>query len=96
MTIKELFAKVNAYNELAELMHVSKAKVSFYDYGIFHGETFDSFKDFRKWLKKNYIDEVAEPILKLTNVEFDKEFTVDYTDSFGSYSERCSFDLVSD
>ena len=98
MTVKELFAKVAAYNELAELMHATKAKINFYDGMCHYGETFESFKDFRKWLKKNYIDEVADQILKLTDVEFDKEFEIEYTLYYSdkSYTEKYSFDLVSD
>ena len=95
MTIKELFKKVETYNEIAELMNTRKASISFYDYGVFHGESFETFNEFRKWLRGTYIKEMADVILKLSDWEFDKKVTIKHTDYFGTSIEEFSADLVS-
>jgi len=85
MTIKEMFKKVETYNEVAELMRETKAKIYFAS-GNYHysGESFTDYNSFRKWIKKEYIKEVAEIILKDDSWEFDGERELTWTDFFGA------------
>ena len=54
MTLKEMIKKVNAYNELAEIMKTSKVVL-----GLsvdFDNEHFDDYKSLTEHLKENYVD----------------------------------------
>lgn len=96
MTLKKLFEKVEAYNEIAEMMNSRKAKISLYDYGCYNGTSFSSYDELRKHVRREYIKEVANGILKSDAWEIDGEITVEWTDWCGSNSERFSTDLVAD
>lgn len=47
MTIKEMFKKIEAYNEVADIMNTSKARL-YFEYETHWGEKKDDFKSFRK------------------------------------------------
>ena len=74
---QELFKKVEAYNEIAELMMTQKARIYFADttYVCCFGEHFTSYSEFRKYIRREYIKEVADQILS-GDWEFDKEVTI--------------------
>lgn len=93
MKIKELFKKVEAYNEVAELMHTNKAKIQFGE--VFYSERFEHYSDFCKYVKREYIKEVAEKILNADNVEFDSEIVIEYGTDIIAGSSKFSIDLVS-
>ena len=61
MTIKELFKKVAAYNEISEIMNGRKVAVSFWD--DIYQHTFNSFKEFKDFLDETYIESAATEIL---------------------------------
>lgn len=96
MTLKEMFKKVEAYNEIAEMMNTRKAKINFYDVEIYQGNSFETYDDLRKHIRNEYIKEVAEKVLKSDGWEFDKELTIEWTDYFGSNTSKFSADLVAD
>lgn len=98
MTLKELFKKVEAYNEIADLMNSRKAKINFYvrEQGICFGEVFDSYESLRRHVRKEYIKELADVVLKSSEYEMDKEIEVTYTDYFGTSTNIVCAYLVAD
>lgn len=67
MKIKEMFKKVEGFNDLAELMNASKAHIWFaYKIGgtsIREGAAFTDYAEFRKYIRKEYFPDVSEFIL---------------------------------
>ena len=56
MKIKEMFSKVEGFNELAEIMGVEKAEIWFGDVlcaGVTDGESFTSYTEFRKYIRRD-------------------------------------------
>ena len=97
MTLKEMFKKVETYNEIAELMRTYKTMISFYDCGAYHGQRVKSYDELRRWVRKEYIKEIADQILKCDTWEFDKAITFEWTDYFGyTYTSKFSPDLVAE
>jgi hypothetical protein len=84
MKIKELFKKLEGYNELAELMNTEKAHIWFGDKlctVITNGDSFTDFSKFRKYVRKEYFKEVADFILNSDGWEFNQE--VSFTNNAG-------------
>jgi hypothetical protein len=66
MKIKEAFKKLDTYNELAELMNGDKMHIYFADIltpGVSYGEKFNTYEDFRKYIRHEYFKEIADEIL---------------------------------
>lgn len=66
MKIKEAFKKVETYNEIADLENEKRKVIWFADViaeCIRDGATFTSFDAFRKYVRKNYIKDIADQIL---------------------------------
>lgn len=77
MTIKEAFKKLETYNELATLMNESKKAIWFADVlaqGLYNGETFTDWADFRKYVRREYIKDVADKILESDSWTFNGEW----------------------
>ena len=92
MTLKDMFKKVENYNELAELMRVQKAAIRYNE--EFTLKTFDNYKEFRKFVKDEYLEEVAAEILA-SNFEFDGTTEIKVVDRFdGEYTLTIETDLV--
>lgn len=92
MTIKELFKKVESYNEIAEIMNHRKVAISFWD-DIFQ-HTFNSFKEFKAFLDETYIDSAATEILA-TKFADGVETTIKYVDRiFGEETLRLEVAVV--
>ena len=78
MTIKELITKINTYNEIAEVLGNRKQALQINDYlfdctcRMWHYETAD-YKQMKKALEDNYIEEFAQRLLKYEYFEFDKD-----------------------
>ena len=75
MKIKEAFKKLDTYNELAEMMNGDKMHVYFAETtsGIGFGESFNSFADFRKYIRNEYCKEIADRILNDEGWELNEE-----------------------
>lgn len=86
MTLKKLFDKVDTYNEVAELMMARKARIYFSD-SYFSGEHFSDFSSLRKFIRAEYVGELANMILKSDTWEFGKEIEFAWTDNFGDTHE---------
>ena len=67
MTIKELFKKVDGFNEVAEMIGTQKARIWFAERicgtTVLDGEWFATFADFRKYVRRFYVKEVADRII---------------------------------
>lgn len=89
MTMRELFKKVEAYNDITVLMNADKAAISFaqIDNGISLGsDRYNNFADFRKWVKWYYLPEVAQKILTAKDCAFDSEFEFDWRGGVAKFS----------
>lgn len=81
MKIRDMFKKVEGYNELADVMNTEKAHIWFADVMamglIKNGENFKTYAEFRKYVRREYIKEVADFILNSDEFEMnsEKEFT---------------------
>lgn len=92
MTLKDMFKKIENYNELAELMHVQKAAIHYYE--DFTSKLFDNYKEFRKFVKHEHLEEVAAEILA-SNFEFDGTTEIKVVDRFdGEHALKIETDLV--
>ena len=102
MTLKKLFEKVNAYNEIAEMMNTRKAQIYFYSREtefklVTFGEHFKTYEDLRKYVRKEYIKEMADFVLKSDDWDLDKEVISEYTDVMGWHqSTTFCAELVAD
>lgn len=91
MTLKEIFKKVETYNEVAELMLSQKARVHFWDRDCFSGDHFTDYKSLAKYVRREYFKPAADEILSAADYEIDGEKVVTWVDSFGS---RYTFTIV--
>lgn len=97
MTLREMFKKVEAYNEIAALMRTQEAKIDLVecDGGCYFGETFSDYKSLSRYVKKEFIEELADLVLKCGEFDFDKRVDFRWTDNFGDVHEIAfSADLV--
>ena len=99
MTLKELFKKVETYNEVAELMSERKAAIHFTTCDpkctlVRFGDTFKGFADLRKYVRENYTKEFADMILKSTDFEFDADIKFEWADYWGNNAEIACAELV--
>ena len=84
MTLREMFKKVEAYNEIAALMRTEEAKINLVECdGCYFGETFSDYKSLTRYVKTEFIKELADLVLKCDQYEFDKEVNFRWTDIFG-------------
>ena len=60
--MKDMFKKVEIYNEIAEIMLTQKAKIIFGE--KWYHEEFKNYDDFKKYVRHEYIKEVADKIGK--------------------------------
>ena len=82
MRMKDLFAKVDTYNEVADLLQTGyKAKICF-TFSDFDSETFDSYKEFKSYLKTDVIDDIADFVLTSNAFEFNAVIEYDWIDAF--------------
>ena len=84
MKIKEMFKKVEGYNELAEVIGTEKAHIWFADKiceSITDGESFTDYNEFRKYVRREYLKDIADFILNSDEWEMNGE--VEYTRSTG-------------
>ena len=87
MKMKDMFKKMETYNEVAEVMMVTKAKIQFGE--KWHSERFDNFNDFKKYIRNEYIKEVADKILNFEGWEIDGESTIE-----GNWGESTFFSEI--
>lgn len=88
MTMKEMFKKVETYNEIAEMMRTDKAYICFADIqGTWsHGERFTTYPDFRKYIRSEYHKEIADKILKSEEFEIDGEINFTWSGGDATFS----------
>ncbi len=93
MTMKEMFKKIEVYNEIAEMIGTTKAKIALTSTknGFTNcEETFKTYKEFTKFVKDEYFPDVAENLIKSKEWEMGGEITFnwgwdnDHTSTFGA------------
>ena len=84
MTLKEMFKKVDTYNEVVEFLTGPKVKILF-QYGDRWSDahSFEDYKSLTKYIKREYIEELAELMLKADAWEFGKVTEFCWVDCFG-------------
>lgn len=93
MKMKEMFKKVETYNEIAEMMMTHKAKIQFGEW--LHTERFEKYSDFSKWIRREYINEVADMILTSDEWEIDGELEIHYGEGIFAGTSKFVSELVS-
>lgn len=75
MTMKEMFKKVETYNEIAELMGTEKAKILLVEKDIITkcAGTFKTYKEFTQFIKDEYFPDIVENLIKSKDWELDGE-----------------------
>ena len=81
MRAKDIFKKVDNYNEVACYCGEPLKRVKFSDEWI--NEYFTSYILFQQWVKETYIPEVAKAILMYNDFEIRKECDIHYINKFG-------------
>lgn len=76
MKIKDIFKKVETYNELAEIMQTTKVQISFGE--KWHSEKFDNFNDFKKYIRHEYVKDIVDGILNSEDWEIDGEIEIEW------------------
>lgn len=82
MTIKEMFEKVETYNEIGEMLGREEKVVLWVDFGS-RMLTFKDYKGFKNWLEEDIIDKLAEAVLECDRFEFGKAQVVSIVDRWG-------------
>lgn len=98
MTIKEMFEKVESYNEIAEMMLSCKVKIHFCTLlpgtNLRYGNSFSDYDSFSKYISDEYFDSIANLIMEFSGWDFDTETKFEYTDYWGDHIETFCADLV--
>lgn len=94
MTLREMFKKVETYNEIAELMRTDKASIYFAERvraGIIcSGQHFRSYSDLSKYIRREFFKEVADKLLKADNWEIDGEMEISFAGRTFTYLAELS------
>lgn len=81
MKLKDIFRKVEAYNEIAEMMRTTKARIFFGDI-IFArcigGAHFSSYKELSQFVRREFYPAVAKMVLEFDGWEIDEEHTFEF------------------
>lgn len=86
MTIKELFDKVDVYNEVAQKTYTREIEVKVNFDGLW-SETFGTFDEFTRYLRKNVKQELAEQVLTC------KHFDINSTTLVECESDECPWEV---
>lgn len=82
MTIKEMLKKIENYNEMAEIVGGEKLELRMvFEYGL--SDEVKSYKEFSKYIRDEFIDEIAKPILEYKGYEFHKEYVIERKTKWG-------------
>lgn len=81
MTLKEMMKKVETYNEVAEVMGTQRAELLLEDGNVY--EYFETWAELRKYIRREYVSEYADALLKTNTYEMDKETEINWTNHWG-------------
>ena len=76
MTLRQMFNKIQGYNDIAEVVRTDKVYIGF-NVDFTDGRYYD-FKSFKKWLNEMFIDELVEEILAFDKYEFDNDYPIEF------------------
>ena len=83
MTIRNLFKRVQEYNEIADLLKTGKADIYFNE-GLGFGNHFKTYKEFSKFIRAEFVNEVVKVILENDEYTVDQtEYVLNWVDKFG-------------
>ena len=95
MTLKDMMKKVETYNEIADLMGTQKAALAFAD--TYRTERFLCYSDLWKYIRRKYLKEVADLILKDDTWGIDEDTTLIWKDAFSKeHTFKINTTLVAD
>ena len=77
MTIKEMFKKIETYNEVAEMVKTDKLIICI-RIG-FEGVCFENYKSFKKYAKENFVDELITVLTEKNDFTFDETYEVTFS-----------------
>lgn len=77
MTVKQLFAKVATYNELAAIANKEQLTVC-YDGGGPYQSNFLTFQEFMEFADYTFLDRFTRCLLDEKNIEFNKAVTINW------------------
>ena len=77
MTLKEMFKKIEGYNQIAEIMGTDKIYLGFNINAS--DERFTNLKDLKKWVNEEFIEELASVVLNFDQYEFDTDRAMEFT-----------------
>lgn len=89
MTMRELFKKVETYNEVAQMIDIPyQAKLIFSiddgrEHSIVDRKSYSTYKEFRRYFKQEIIDEITNFVLNSDDFDLGKATELSYTDKFG-------------
>ena len=83
MRMKDLFDKVDTYNEIAGLLQTGYDVKICFTFTDFDSETFSNYKEFKSYLKTEVVDDLANFILTSNAFEFNAVLEYDWVTSFG-------------
>lgn len=88
MTLKQMFQKMENYNEVAEMMGAQKARICFSDNTLCVSmfERFSSYSDLRKYINREYFKNIADQILKSSDWEFDADWHCEGTSGIMTFN----------
>lgn len=77
MTLKEMFAKVDTYNEVAAIVNGQKMEIAI-TFGLYENESFKDYKSWKKYAKENYAEDLMNAIISCKDFEFGKTYGMTY------------------
>lgn len=95
MKAREMFKKVEEYNEIARLIGSAEMEIGM-ELDFFH-EHFSSYEQFKKYIKSELIDEVGDAILSYKDFEFGCSVDFPYEDGWSGreYKTNVYFGIYS-
>lgn len=88
MTMREVFAKIEGYNEIAARLGTDKARICFSDVTrepIIGYIKCGTYKEFSRAVRHEYQEEIAGKILKASNWEINGTLTVVWAGGIATY-----------
>lgn len=81
MTLKDMMKKVETFNEIATQIGADTARLYFQE-GIGCGEWFETWAELRKHIRREYVSEYAEVLLKADAFEINGTTEIEWTNKF--------------
>lgn len=82
MTLRELFVKIKAYNEVAEIIGEDKMAIEISEYAEnstcrLWSKECTEYKEMRRAILNTYVDYMAKALITFDGFEFDRDFEIE-------------------